>query len=138
MRSARFGQCNFKSRVAESETGRHRVILGFAAGHGERHAGGLRHDFDACIRERFAFVDGGPKCRLLAGAREHQRTGSAAKLFVLARIVEGDFEHEGRRDAGRRRELSLFKRIGYVRCVPPLAVAASTVCRPRMKPLLPD
>ena len=72
------------------------VILGFAAGHGERHADLLRHDFNACMGTRRVFADGDPQRGGVAGAREDQRTRVAAELFVLARIVEGNFEHEAR------------------------------------------
>src|SRR4051812_5939416 len=100
MRRSAASERDFESRVAHSETCRDAVIIGFGAAHGKRHSSVLRHDFDASIWTSFAFVGRRPKRRLLTVAREHKRTRFAAKLLVLARIMEGNFEHEGRPIAG--------------------------------------
>ena len=105
-------QRDFKSRVANCETRRDLqrgtvdplatvVLVTFrcTSRGGERHASTLRYDFDSRIRACTVFTDRRPKRGLSAYAREHERTGFPANLFVLARIIERNFEHEWQLDA---------------------------------------
>ena len=96
MRRTAFGDGNFKSRIADSKTGWDLqratpeiaavvvVMLGLAAGHGERHSDALRHDFDARIR-RF---DGVYRWCQVRGLPLRNTNGGITRWYVVLTDID--------------------------------------------------